>query len=265
MDAHVQPVGALLREWRQRRRLSQLDLSAEANISQRHLSFMESGRARPSRSMILHLAEHLNVPLRDRNVLLAAGGFAPVFGERRLDDPGFASARHVVELILDGHKPYPALAVDRHWVLLMANAAVYALLDGVDSTLLEPPINVLRLSLHPEGLAPRIFNLREWRDHVLARLAQQVDRSADAELAALAEELQSYRLPDGARPARPGSKESFAGLAVPLKLVTDAGVLSFLSTTTVFGTPVDVLLSEIAIESFFPADAATAEAMRRLT
>jgi transcriptional regulator with XRE-family HTH domain len=264
MSARTQPVGELLREWRRRRRLSQLHLAAEAEISQRHLSFLESGRAAPSRSMVLRLAEQLSIPLRDRNTLLAAAGFAPAFGERALDDPEFAAARHVVELILDGHRPYPALAVDRHWTLLMANEAVYRLLAGVDPNLLQPPVNVLRLSLHPDGLAPRISNFREWRAHVLARLAQQVDRSADAVLSSLADELEAYPFPDGAKPPRRTSQAHFAGLAIPLELSTDAGVLSFLSTTTMFGTPVDVLLSEIAVESFFPADASTAETMRQL-
>jgi len=166
----AQPVGDLLREWRQRRRMSQLDLASEAEISTRHLSFLETGRAQPSRDMVLHLAEQLEVPLRERNVLLVAAGFAPVFAERSLEDPALQSARKAVDLVLAGHEPYPALAVDRHWTLIAANGAVGRIIGGADASLLQPPVNVLRLSLHPKGLAPRIVNLPEWRAHLLARL-----------------------------------------------------------------------------------------------
>lgn len=263
MNGTVQSVGKLLREWRQRRRLSQLHLAEAAEISQRHLSFLESGRSAPSRDMLLHLAEQLDIPLRERNVLLVAAGFAPVYGERKLNDPDFSAARGVVELILKGHEPYPALAVDRHWTLLTANKPVTLLIASIDAELLQPPVNVLRLSLHPKGLAPRIANFREWRTHVLARLAQQVDNSADPVLAALIDELKHYPVPAGARPPDPSRQAEFQSLAMPLELKTEAGVLSFISTTTVFGTPIDIGLSELAIESFFPADPATAEAMRR--
>lgn len=262
MNSPQQSVGELLRTWRRRRRLSQLHLAADAEISQRHLSFVESGRSTPSREMLLHLAERLDIPLRDRNALLVAAGFAPVYGERRLEDPGFETARRVIEMILAGHEPFPALAVNRHWTLLCANKAIAPFLTGVESKLLEPPVNVLRLSLHPDGLAPRIANFREWRAHVLARLGQQVDASADGVLMALMDELKHYPVPDGARPLQRGRSADYAGLAVPLELVTDDGVLSFISTTTVFGTPIDILLSEIAVETFFPADAKTAAAMR---
>lgn len=256
-------LGDLLRTWRQRRRLSQLDLAVEAEISQRHLSFVESGRSVPSRDMVLHLAEHLGVPLRERNALLVAAGYAPVYRARALDDPGLAAARHAVEQILKGHEPHPALAVDRHWTLVAANRALTPLLAGVDPALLAPPVNVLRLSLHPGGIAPRIVNVRAWRAHVLARLLQQIGATADPVLAALLEELKAYPVPGGASPHRPGGDDALAGIAVPFELLTEAGRLSFLSTTTVFGTAVDVSLSELAIESFFPADAATAETMRR--
>ena len=174
------------------------------------------------------------------------------------------AARRVIDLILAGHEPYPALAVDRHWTLLSANKAIAPFLTGIDPKLLEPPVNVLRLSLHPYGLAPRIANFREWRAHVLARLGQQVDASADGVLMALIDELKHYPIPDGARPPRRGRSADYAGLAVPFELIVEHGVLSFLSTTTVFGTPVDILLSELAIESFFPADANTAAAMHRI-
>jgi transcriptional regulator with XRE-family HTH domain len=263
--AGARPVGALLREWRQRRRLSQLDLACEAEISARHMSFLETGRARPSRAMVLHLAERLDIPLRERNVLLHAAGYAPVFPQRSLDDPALAPARRAVDLVLAGHAPYPALAVDRHWTLVAANAAVTPLLQGVAPALLEGAVNVLRLSLHPDGLAPRIANLRQWRAHLLERLRQQIETSADPVLAALRAELQDYpagHAQDGA--ADQDAAADYAGVAVPLQLHSEQGLLSFISTTTVFGTPVDVTLSELALETFFPADAATAERLRRM-
>jgi transcriptional regulator with XRE-family HTH domain len=259
----AQPVGDLLREWRQRRRLSQLDLASEAEISTRHLSFLETGRAQPSRDMVLHLAERLDVPLRERNLLLVSAGFAPVFPERPLQDPALEAARKAVDLVLAGHEPYPALAVDRHWQMVAANATVTRLVGGAEPSLLRPPVNVLRLSLHPEGLAPRIANYHEWRAHLLARLRRQVDLTADAVLTELLAELAALPAPPGARPARP-IRNGEPSVVVPLQLATEAGVLSFVSTTTVFGTPLDITLSELALESFFPADAATAEALRRL-
>lgn len=256
------PVGTLLRDWRQRRRLSQLDLAVEADISTRHLSFVETGRSLPSREMVLRLAERLEVPLRERNRLLTAAGYAPMYAERRLDDPALAAAREAIELVLKGHEPYPALAVDRHWTLVSYNRAVPHLLAGLPAELLTPPVNVLRLSLHPQGLAPRILNLGQWRTHLLARLRQQVDASGDAVLAALAEELRGYPgPPDEATDLRPGAEP---GVVVPLQFASPDGPLSFIGTTTVFGTPVDITLSELALETFFPADAATAAALRRL-
>ena len=254
-------VGRHLREWRQRRRMSQLDLALEAEISTRHLSFVETGKAQPSREMVLNLCERLAVPLRDRNVLLVAAGYAPVFPQRALDDQALRQARAAVDLVLKGHEPYPALAVDRYWTLVAANRAVAPLLAGAQASLLEPPVNVLRLSLHPEGLAPRIANLAEWRAHLLERLRQQIEITADATLIALREELRALPAPVSRAPP---PADRFAGVVVPLQLVADGGTLSFLSTTTIFGTPVDVTLSELAIKSFFPADAATAQAMTRL-
>jgi transcriptional regulator with XRE-family HTH domain len=260
----AQPIGDLLREWRQRRRLSQLDLATEAEISTRHLSFLETGRAQPSREMILHLAEQLDIPLRERNMLLIAGGYAPVFQERKLDDPALQAARRAIDLVLAGHEPYPALAVDRHWNLVASNAAVGRLIGSADPALLQPPVNVLRLSLHPQGLAPRIVNYTQWRAHLLARLHAQIDVTADPSLAKLMQELSAYPKPTSAKSARPSPSEDYAGVIVPLQLATDNGTLSFFSTTTVFGTPVDITLSELALESFFPADTATAEALRGL-
>ena len=264
MMGTAQPVGDLLREWRQRRRLSQLDLAGEADISTRHLSFVESGRAQPSRDMVLHLAERLDVPLRERNVLLVAAGYAPVFRERPLADPALASACRAVDLVLKGHEPYPALAVDRHWTMVAANGAVAAMVAGADASLLQAPVNVLRLSLHPKGLAPRIGNLPEWRAHLLERLRWQVEVSADPVLSELLKELRGYPAPPAARSRKPGDHGEFAGVAVPVQFVTDAGTLSFFSTTTVFGTPIDITLSELALEAFFPADAVTAEALRKM-
>jgi transcriptional regulator with XRE-family HTH domain len=260
MDAD-QSVGALLREWRQRRRLSQLDLALEAEISTRHLSFLETGRSSPSREMVLRLADHLDVPLRERNALLVAAGFAPVFPERRLDDPALGAARRAMETVLAAHEPFPALAVDRRWTMVAANAAVAPLLVGVAPSLLNPPVNVLRVSLHPEGLAPRIANLSEWRDHLLARLRRQVELSADTGLAGLLRELTPYPVP---RPLRSSKPMEEAAIVLPLRLVTEWGVLSLVSTTTVFGTPVDVTVAELALETFFPADAATSDVLWRL-
>ncbi len=259
MTPTARSLGDHLREWRQRRRMSQLDLALEADISQRHLSFIESGRSTPSREMLLHLAERLGVPLRDRNPLLLAAGFAPVFAERRLDDPALEPARRAIDRVLKGHEPFPAIAIDRHWTLVAANAAIGPLLEAVaDPSLLEPPVNVLRLSLHPQGLAPHIINLSEWRAHLLDRLRQQISVSGDPVLEKLLKELLSYPAPKD--PSE--THTDLAGIAVPLQLSTKAGLLSFISTTTVFGTPVDITLSELAIETLFPADEETAAILR---
>ncbi|WP_345816056.1 helix-turn-helix transcriptional regulator [Paraburkholderia sp. PREW-6R] len=257
-------VGDLLREWRQRRRMSQLLLATEADISTRHLSFVESGRAAPSREMVMHLAERLDVPLRARNALLVAAGYAPLFRERPLTDPQLAAAREAVDLVLKGHEPYPALAIDRHWTIIAANGALAPLVAGASAELLEPPVNALRLSLHPEGIARSIVNWHAWRDHTLGRLQRQIEISGDHTLSALREELAAYPAPPGAQPA--GQEDNaFNQVAVPLHMRTAIGELSFFSTTTVFGTPVDVTLSELAIEAFFPADPQTAAALRQYT
>ena len=252
-------VGGLIREWRQRRRLSQLDFAVEAEISSKHLSFLETGRSLPSREMLLHLAELLEVPLRERNAMLIAAGFAPIFSERPLTDPALQAARNAIDQVLKGHEPCPALAIDRHWTLVASNAAVAPFLAGVDPALVKPPLNVLRLSLHPHGLAPRIVNLAEWRAHLLARLKRQIDVSADRVLMDLLDELSAYPGPTstGREP-----RVDAHSVVVPLRIAAGDGVLSFISTTTVFGTPIDVTLSELAIEAFFPADAATAAALR---
>lgn len=244
-------VGEHLRQWRQRRHLSQLDLAGEADVSARHLSFVETGRAAPSRDMVLRLAERLDVPLRERNVLLVAAGFAPAFPQRTLDDPALASARQAVDQVLKAHEPNPALAVDRHWNLVAANQMVGALLDGVAPHLLAPPVNVLRLSFHPEGLAPHTVNLAEWCAHLLERLHRQCEATADPELLKLYQELKAFPIPARQRPV------NSAAVAIPFQLRGDGVTLSFISTTMVFGTPVDITLSELAIETFFPADPAT--------
>ncbi|MEC5323710.1 helix-turn-helix domain-containing protein [Aurantimonas sp. A3-2-R12] len=256
-------VGDILRDWRQRRRLSQLGLAVEAEVSQRHLSFVESGRASPSRDMVLRLAEGLAMPLRERNAILISAGFAPLYRERPLDDDAMAVARQAVDQILKGHEPHPALAVDRHWNMLSANGAIAPFLEGIASQLLAPPVNVLRLSLHPDGLASRILNFREWRAHLVSRLKEQVEQSNDAGLKSLLDELTAYPVPGDAKPWRPNDRGAArAPVAVRLELAIKGGKFAFLSTTTVFGTATDITLSEIAIESFFPADEKTAAAMR---
>jgi len=260
MTATLSPIGEHVRGWRQRRRLSQLALALDAEISSRHLSFLETGRARPSRDMVLRLADRLGVPLRERNVWLLAAGFAPAFAERSLDDPALDAVRRAVDAILTAHEPFPALAVDRHWTLVRANASVAPLMAGADPLLLQPPVNVLRLSLDPRGLAPRIANLAEWRAHLLARLRRQVSASAEAPLAALLAELEALPMPpdadDGAHSPDPDV------IATPLRLRHQDRVLSFLSTTTVFGTPSEITVSELALEAFLPADAGTAQWLR---
>jgi len=261
--SRVRPFGEHLRAWRLRRRMSQLDLASAADISTRHLSFVETGRSVPSREMVLRLAERLDVPLRERNALLVAAGYAPMYRERPLSDPALAAAREAVQLILKSHEPFPALAVDRHWNLLAHNAVVPHLLAGVDAALMQPPVNVLRLSLHPQGLAPQIVNLGQWRHHLFERLRQQIQATGDTTLQALEQELRGYPVPAGADSTR--LEGEVLGIAVPLRFRTPGGVLNLISTTTIFGTPVDVTLQELALETFFPADAATAAALRRLS
>jgi transcriptional regulator with XRE-family HTH domain len=246
--------GDLIREWRQRRRLSQLDLAIAANVSSRHLSFVETGRSRPTSDMILHLAEHLDVPLRDRNALLLAGGFAPAYPERRLDEPELKAVSHALGRVLTSHEPYPAVVVNRWWELVDANSGIARFTRHVSSELLEPPVNVLRLSLHPGGMAPRIINLPEWRAHLLTRLRRQLEATGDPRLAALHDELAGYPGGDGKAPDR-------TDVVVPLRYRADHSELSFLSITAVIGTPMDITAEELAIESFYPADDRTAAAL----
>jgi transcriptional regulator with XRE-family HTH domain len=247
-------VGTLLREWRADRRLSQLALAGQAGVSARHLSFVETGRSRPTREMILRLAEELAVPLRARNALLLAGGFAPAYPEGDLGGPDLAGMLASLRAVLGGHEPWPALLVDRHWSMVDANAAVPLLTAGAAPWLLEPPVNVLRLALHPDGMAPRILNLAQWRTHLLHRLHGQVRATGDPVLRSLHAELLGY--PGGPAGAAPD------GLVVPLRYQAGERALSFFSVTSVLGTPLDVTLSELAIESFLPADPDTAEFLR---
>jgi transcriptional regulator with XRE-family HTH domain len=256
-------VGGLIKEWRTRRRLSQLDLALDAGVSQRHLSFVESGRSAPSREMVETLCERLGLPLRERNVLLLSAGYAPAFAERKLTDPSMRAARAAVERVLKAHEPNPALAVDRYWRLQMANAAIGPFLGLVsDKSLVEGEVNVLRLSLHPGGLAPHIVNLAQWKAHLLSRLRQQIDVSADPKLAELEQELAAYPVP--ARRGGLTAREEADGIAIPFEMKIGETVLSFISTTTIFGTPVDVTLSELAIEAFFPANAETSAALQAM-
>ncbi len=249
-------MGELLRDWRQRRRLSQLDLAGDAGVSARHLSFVETGRARPSREMVLHLAEQLEVPLRERNELLLAAGFAPVYGRRGLDDPDMSAVRRALDLVLAAYEPYPAVVVDRSWHLVAGNRSIDLMTRGVAEDLLVPPVNVLRLSLHPDGLAPRILNLPQWRRHLLHRLDREAHLTGDVQLRTLHDELAA--LPGGTDRAPPD------GIAVPLRIRAGDEVLSFLSTVTTFGTAVDLTAAELSIEAFLPADPHTADVLRAL-
>ena len=253
-------LGQMLRDWRSRRRMSQMDLALDSDISARHLSFIETGRARPSAATVERLAECLQVPHRARNALLVAAGHAPEFAERSLDSEEMAGVRAIVEHVLRGHEPYPALAVDRHWNMVSANEAIGILIEQVAPALLAPPVNVLRVALHPDGLAPRIANFGEWRAHILHRLDLQIEASSDAGLVTLREELAGYdrQANDNHAPVPADA------VAVPLVLDTVTGRISFLTTVTVFGTPLDITLSELAIEAFFPADRASAELLRKL-
>ena len=246
-------VGDLMRDWRKRRRMSQLDLSLEAEVSARHLSFIESGRSSASRELLQRLGERLAMPLRERNRLLIAGGFAPVHSSLMLDDPELKPAREAIHAVLEAHAPYPALAVDRLWTLVLANGPAQRLLANLPIRLTAAPVNVLHATLDPDGLAPRIANLPEWRHHILSRLRADFVATADAELARLHDELAAIPLPASRTASSP-----LARAAIPLMLREPSGqLLSLLSTTMVFGTANDVTLAELTLECFFPADQGT--------
>jgi transcriptional regulator with XRE-family HTH domain len=227
-------------------------------MSARHVSFVETGRTIPSSAMVLHLAEHLGVPLRERNRLLVAAGHAPIVRERPLDDPDLAAARDVLEQVLRGHEPYPALAVDRRWNLLSANSAIDVFFDGVEPSLLRPPVNMMRLGLHPNGIAPRVRNLAQVRAYLLPRLARQAARSGDPELSALHEELLSYG-PEG-DPSPPDPAE----IALPIRIRHHGVDLCFINTITTFGAAFDITLEDVAVEAYFPADADTVRFFHRV-
>ena len=256
------PLGDHLRQWRRRRHMSQLDLALEADVSQKHLSFVESGRASASRDMVLRLAERLDVPRREQNAMLVAAGFAPVFLERSLDDPEMSAVRTAIGHVLDAYVPFPALAVDRHWTMLAVNSAVSALLESADPKLLKPPVNVLRLALHPKGLAPSILNYAEWFTHVVDRLKRQATMTGDATLIEMIREFADYG--DDARLARSAGPAESGDIFVPLRLRTKSGTLDLISTTTLFGTPRDITMAEVAIEAFLPATPVTATLLQEM-
>jgi transcriptional regulator with XRE-family HTH domain len=255
-------IGSLLREWRQSRRMSQLDLAGEAGISARHMSFLETGRSLPSREMLLRLSERLDVPLRERNALLQAAGYAPMYRERTLEDPAMRPVRLAIDQLLSAHEPRPALAIDRHWNMVAANRMITGFLTGIEPALLQLPVNVLRLSLHPGGIAPRIANLAQWRGHLLDRLRRQIASTGDPVLRELLKEMESYPVPQGA--GDEDGAEWHADVAIPFRYRTPLGILTFYGTAMIFGTPTDITLSELAIEAFFPADAETEQLLRQL-
>jgi transcriptional regulator with XRE-family HTH domain len=248
-------IGDLLRAWRQRRSLSQLELALEADVSSRHVSFLETGRARPSREMVLRLAEHLDIPLRERNRLLLAAGYAPLYVERSLEEPEMAPVHQALDRFLRAHEPYPAVVIDRHHNLVSANDALGALIEGVAPELLEPPANALRVALHPDGMAPRVLNLPEWSAHLLHRLRREAALAADPDLKRLHDELAAY---PGVCLEPPREEGAVDDIVVPLRLQTASRELAFFSTISVFGSPVDITLDELMIEAFYPANAATA-------
>ncbi|HUB40344.1 MAG TPA: helix-turn-helix transcriptional regulator [Streptosporangiaceae bacterium] len=250
------PVGELLREWRERRRLSQLDLAIQTDISARHLSFVETGRSRPTPAMILRLTEQLQVPLRERNAMLLAGGYAPAYPQHGLQAPELDSVRAALRQVLAGHEPYPAVVIDRWWDMQDSNSGTAVLVEGCASALLEPPVNVLRLSLHPDGLAPRIVNLAQWRAHLLTQLRHRAAALGDQRLSELHDELLAY--PGGFDEPLQGD-----GVVLPLRYRQDGRELALFSISAAVATATDVTVEELAIESFYPADAATAAALRQ--
>lgn len=260
MTVHQMPFGVLLRRWREQRRMTQSDLALMAESSTRHLSCLETGKAQPSREMIARLAECMKIPLRDQNALLLAAGFAPSFEERSLAN--LEAAKAAIDSILRVHLPYPAFAVDRHWNVVLSNSALPQLYEGCSEALLAPPVNAVRLILHPDGMGPRIVNYGEWRDHTITVLRQQLETRADPAIQRLLAEVKSYPVPVHAR--TPDAFDAAQRLATPLRVATRLGTVSFLSTVTVFGTPNDVTLAELALEMLFPADEATAAIVRRM-
>jgi len=269
-------VGPLLRGWREQRRVSQLELALRAGSSARHISFVETGRSRPSEEMVLRLAEHLDVPVRDRNALLLAAGYAPRYPETPLDDPALDALREGVERLIQGYEPYPAFVVDATYNVVAANRGIAMLLDTVPEHLLAPPLNAMRLTLHPEGLAPRIRNLREWRGHLLAQMERDIALRRSEPLRALYEEVAAYPYPSESSstegsPGNESENESDEGpgetvpyFALPMQIEHDGRVLSFISSISTFNTPMDVTVAELAIETLLPADPATVKYLQSL-
>ncbi len=255
-------LGDHLRHWRRLRRLSQLDLASDADMSTRHLSCVETGRANASRELVLRLCDRLNVPLRERNRWLTSAGYAPLYKAHSLDEPSMEAARNAIQQLLDRHEPWPAVAFDRHWNLVLSNRMAQAFLAGIDTSLLDGPINLLRISLHPKGLAPRILNLDQWRAHLFERLRLQIQNTGDDALAGLLAELQAY--PGSPQDEHTHVEGEHQGVLMPFLLQTEAGTLHLISTTTVFGSPTDITLQELALETFFPGDDATASILRQM-
>lgn len=257
-----QGVGPLLRAWREQRRFSQLELALRADSSARHISFIETGRSRPSEEMVLRLAEHLEVPVRERNALLLAAGYAPRYPETPLDDPALDAVRAGMEQLIQGYEPYPALVVDAMYNVHAANRGILMLLDGIPQHLLAPPLNAMRLTLHPEGLAPRIRNLREWRGHLLAQMDRQIALHRSEPLRRLYEEVAAYAVPQESPGAEPPEPAPY--FALPLQIEHEGRVLSFISSISTFNTPMDVTVAELAIETLLPADPATVKYLQSL-
>ncbi|MFF7123008.1 helix-turn-helix domain-containing protein [Streptomyces sp. NPDC016566] len=255
-------IGPLLRAWRERRRISQLELALRADSSARHISFIETGRSRPSEEMVLRLAEHLDVPVRERNALLLAAGYAPHYPETPLDDPALDALRDGMERLIQGYEPYPALVVDAGYTVVAANRGITMLLEGVPEKLLTPAPNAMRLTLHPEGLAPRIRNLREWRGHLLAQMEREIALHRSDQLRALYEEVAAYPVPEGAPGDEPAEPVPY--FALPMQIEHDGRILSFVSSISTFNTPMDVTVAELAIETFLPADPATTKYLHTL-
>ncbi|MET9716980.1 helix-turn-helix transcriptional regulator [Streptomyces rochei] len=258
----AQGVGPLLRAWRERRRVSQLELALRADSSARHISFIETGRSRPSEEMVLRLAEHLDVPVRERNALLLAAGYAPHYPETPLDDPALDALREGMERLIRGYEPYPALVVDATYRVLAANRGILMLLDGLPEHLLQPPVNAMRLTLHPEGLAPRIRNLREWRGHLLEQMRRQIALHRSEPLRALYEEVAAYPVPESGAGEEPAEPVPY--FALPMQIEHEGRTLSFISSISTFNTPMDVTVAELAIETLLPADPATVKYLHTL-
>jgi transcriptional regulator with XRE-family HTH domain len=248
-------VGPLLRAWRERRRLSQLELALRADSSARHISFVETGRSRPSEEMLLRLAEHLDVPVRERNALLLAAGYAPHYPQTPLDDPALDALRAGLDRLIQGYEPYPALVMDARYDVVAANRGITMLLDGVPESLLTAPLNAMRLTLHPQGLAPRIRNLREWRGHLLAQMERQIALYRSAPLRELYEEVAAYPVAQSGPAEEPAEPVPY--FALPMRIEHEGRILSFISSVSTFNTPMDVTVAELAIETFLPADPAT--------